>query len=73
MNFEEQKRVVLSKLEELNKEFDTFTRNVSPKHWRGTGSHFHNLRKLAEDIPSYTELTKEERNNPTIQKLLNER
>lgn len=70
--FEEQKVVLIKQLEELEASFNVFTKNVSPRFWRSTGSHFHGIREMIKDVLRYEELSEEERNNPIIQELLKE-
>jgi len=58
--FEEHKAKMLKMVDELINEYDEFTQSVSPKHWRTTGHHFAELRKMKEDIPTFTEITAKE-------------
>ena len=61
------KAIVLQKVAELKDSLDMLSREISPKHWRSTGTHFHALREMAKEIPLYTAMTDDERNSPIVQ------
>jgi DNA-binding ferritin-like protein len=60
-SFTEQKKKVISDIEKLINEYDLLTTEVSPKHYRVTGSHFCELRKMLIDVKDLTEITEEQR------------
>lgn len=56
-DFEIGKKEVLMTIERLIEEYGDFVNDVSPKHWRTTGHHFTELRKMIEEINSFTPIT----------------
>ena len=62
--------LLISKLEEFREEYEKFSKKVSPKHWRITGTHFSNLEKMKEDIINFTEISDEEKEIPWIKNQL---
>jgi hypothetical protein len=58
--FETKKAEILRKLEELQKDYDSFSGLISPKFWRSSGGHFSNLNYMKRDIERYTQITPEE-------------
>ena len=58
--FEVNKQVFLVKLEALKKDFEELTKQVSPVHWRNTGTQFSNIKKMEHDVSNYTEITKKD-------------
>jgi hypothetical protein len=62
-DFKTQKEIIKSKLEQIIQEYDEFTKNVSPKHWRTCGEHYTNLKKTLNSIDRYSEITSEEKEN----------
>ena len=64
---EELKIAALQKVQELKMALDTLSREISPKHWRSSGNHFHALREMEQQIPNYTEMSESERANPVVQ------
>ena len=59
-NFEADKQLLLIKIEALKKEYNAFTKQVAPCHWRTTGTHYSNLNKMEHDVKVFTEITKED-------------
>ena len=41
-------------------DFEELTKQVSPVHWRNTGTQFSNLRKMEHDVSNYTEITEKD-------------
>ncbi|HLO91534.1 MAG TPA: hypothetical protein VK172_10260 [Lentimicrobium sp.] len=62
-NFEERKAKILKDVENLLDDYDAFTKSVSPKHWRTTGHHCAELRKIKDEIPELTQITEAEYKN----------
>jgi hypothetical protein len=58
LNFNDMKSNILSKLDEFMSEYDEFTKNVSSKNWRQTGSHFTELRKMKSEILDFKEVNR---------------
>lgn len=59
--FEKRKEKLLKKLNSLMNEYDEFTNQVSPKHWRTTGTHFAQLRTIESEVNDFTEISEEQR------------
>jgi hypothetical protein len=64
--FSDKKNNMLTKLDSLISEYDSFSKEVSSKYWRITGHHFSELRKMRENITTFTFLTKEEKLNTWV-------
>lgn len=58
--FDENKKELKYKIEEILKIYDNFTKTVSPKYWRTTGHHFIELNKMKDDIDSFSEITEKQ-------------
>ena len=71
-DFEGQKEQILKNLDEFMHDYEVFSLRVAPKHYRQTGNHFTELRKLQREIPEFTQITLKERENPYIKKDLDE-
>jgi len=67
-DFEIGKKSVLSLLDELMLEYEDFTKDVSPKNWRSTGSHFTDLRNMREEIEEFIPISVEEKENEHVKK-----
>lgn len=65
-DFEGQKVEMLEKLKEFMHDYEVFSLRVSPKHWRTTGHHFTELRKMQNDIPEFTHILPKERENEWV-------
>ena len=59
--FKEEQDKIKSKIDSLLEEYEEFTKKVSPKNWRSTGSHFTEPRKMKKDIDNFVEITGEEK------------
>lgn len=62
-SFSDRKEKIIKMVDDLMGEYDEFTKMVSPKHWRITGSHFCELRKIKEELPNFSNITKKELEN----------
>jgi len=60
-SFDKKKKKMLEKLQEFKEVYDEFTKDVSPRDWRVTGTHFADLNKMERAIYSFREMTEEER------------
>ena len=60
-DFESLKSGVINRLDRLIEEYEDFTNDVSPKHWRTTGHHLTELRRMKEDISTISEITEPEK------------
>lgn len=67
-SFSDQKESLINMIDSLMQEYDTFSKSVSPKHWRTTGSHFTELRKMKSDLSNFSELTEKEKENEWVRK-----
>ena len=67
-NFEFKRQLLLIKVESLKKEFEEFTKQVAPSHWRTTGTLHANLTKMEKDVKDFTEISKEDLKITRIQK-----
>ena len=54
--FQEMKDNMSIEIDNLLKNYEEFTKSVSPDHWRTTGFHFTNLKKLKNDIQRFEPL-----------------
>jgi hypothetical protein len=60
-DFESLKSGVINRLDRLIEEYEDFTNDVSPKHWRTTGHHLTELKRMKEDISRISEITEPEK------------
>jgi len=67
-DFETLRKGVLFKLDRLVQEYEDFINDVSPKHWRTTGHHLTELRKMREDILRMSEITSDEKEVDWVKK-----
>ncbi len=63
IKFASQKAKVLDKVDELMDAYDDLTVLVSPKHWRTTGSNFTEMKKIKEDVKTFSEATEKDKEN----------
>lgn len=68
--FKLKKEEVAEKLDSLRKAYDELTKMTSPQHWRGTGYHVMELQKMERELPSLTEISKDELDMEWVQKAL---
>ena len=61
--FEKEKQEIADELSNFLKKYDEFTKKVSPKNWRSTGTHFSRITEFIEDIKNFSEMTDEEKEN----------
>ena len=61
MTFDNRKKDLKHKISDILRIYDEFTKDVSPKHWRTTGHHYTELKKILEEVENFTEMTEEER------------
>ena len=59
-SFEIEQEKLISEFDNLYHLYNEFSKRVSPKHWRITGAHFTEMRKMMNEIPKFTEITAEE-------------
>jgi len=69
--FREEKIEIIQGIESLLKQYENFTKSVSPKHWRTTGTHYTNLKQMQEDLVTMTEMTQKEKEIPWVKNELN--
>lgn len=67
-DFETLRKGLLFKLDRMVEEYEDFTNDVSPKHWRTTGHHLTELRKMREDILRMSEITPDEKEIDWVKK-----
>lgn len=58
--FEIGKKELSIRIQELIDIYEDFTNDVSPKHWRRTGHHITELKKMRDEIKDITEITPNE-------------
>ena len=58
--FEIGKKELSIRIQELINIYEDFTNDVSPKHWRRTGHHITELKKMRDEIKDITEITPNE-------------
>jgi hypothetical protein len=63
--FKKKKEQALEALEAFYKAYDTLTNDISPKHWRVTGTDLTNLREMRGNISNFSMMTSEERKRLT--------
>jgi len=56
-DFNEQKSYIIEELNEFKDNYEIFTKMVSSKNWRSTGTHFTQLRQMIQDIQRFSEIT----------------
>ena len=59
-DFEIGKREIKDLIRNLIEIYEDFTNDISPKHWRRTGHHITELRKMMDEIDPITPITSEE-------------
>ena len=64
---EKKKAAVIKKIKELEIAYEALSKEVSPKHWRATGSHFTEIRIMKEQIEKFTPITPAERELAWVQ------
>jgi peptidoglycan hydrolase CwlO-like protein len=64
--FCEEQDKIKSQIDSLLEDYEEFTKKVSPKNWRSTGSHFTNLREMKKDVDNYSAITEEEKERVKI-------
>jgi len=67
-DFDMCRRTINSLLDDIIVEYEDFTNDVSPKHWRSTGHHLTLLRNIKEEIENFTPITIEEKNLEWVRK-----
>lgn len=67
-SFSDEKDNILNKLELFTKEYEEFTKKVSPKNWRSTGHHFTELRNIKDDISKFSEITDKDKESDFVKK-----
>ena len=67
-DFEIGKKEVSLKLQELIDIYEDFSNDISPKHWRLTGHHITELRKMLDELKGVTEITPEEKEIDWVKK-----
>lgn len=60
-DFDFGKKSVLLAIDTLIQEYEDFSRNISPKNWRSSGTHFTELRQMKENINRFEPVTAEEK------------
>jgi len=44
----------------LTEEYDEFLYDIAPTHWRTTGHHYSELRRMKEDVEEFTAISPDE-------------
>ncbi len=65
-----EKEKLVNKLNVILDEYDKFSKKVSPKHWRLTGTHFTQLRIIQEEIQKFSEISDEEKESEWVKEQL---
>ena len=68
-DFDTGKKEVLELIDKLYETYEDWVDDVSPKHWRTTGSHFTDLRKMKDNIDNFTCITDDEREIEWVKKI----
>jgi len=58
--FELMKSEMIKKIDDFMKNFNDFSRSISPDDWRSVGKYHSELKKFKEDIPYYNPITKKD-------------
>ena len=66
-DFESAKKYLLKNLKDLIKEYEEFTNDVSPSHWRTTGHHLTELKRMEEQIQEMKEISEKEKDLDWVQ------
>ena len=66
-DFESDKKYLLKNLKDLIKEYEEFTNDVSPSHWRTTGHHLTELKRMEEQIQEMKEISEKEKDLDWVQ------
>lgn len=59
--FDSDKEELLIQIDKLIESYDEFSKKISPKHWRLSGSFFTDLKKAKENIVNFSEASDEEK------------
>jgi hypothetical protein len=62
-SFEIKQEELISEFDNLYHLYNEFTKQISPKHWRISGTHLTEIREMMKEIPKFTEITAEEQKN----------
>lgn len=68
--FKDEQKHLIAELQKLMDTYEELTYKISPKHWRTTGTHFSELRKMKEEILEMTKITTKEKENPFVKEQL---
>jgi hypothetical protein len=58
--FQLMKDEMIQKVDDFMKNFDDFSRSISPSDWRTIGSYYKELKKFKDDIPFFKPITKKD-------------
>ena len=61
ITFENNKKIMLDAIDVLIAQYDEFTKEISPSHWRTSGHNFSELKKMKDDVNDFTEINEKER------------
>lgn len=64
------KQLLIDSLNQSKAIYDEFSKKVSPKFWRLTGTHFLDLEQMIKEVNQFEEITSEELSDPWIKKQL---
>lgn len=56
-DFLTRKDYLIEKLDEFIEYYDEFAKEVAPKHWRRTGNHYAELKKMRKEVGEFEEIS----------------
>lgn len=59
-DFDILKKELIENIDQVLEIYDDFINDFSPKHWRTTGHHFTELKKMKEEVKNFTPITSDE-------------
>ncbi len=69
-SFSEEKERIIKKIADLKKDYVAFTHLVSPRNWRSTGTHYAGLKKMADEVSAFEEISDKDKENEWVRKEL---
>ena len=70
--YKTKKEEVANKIDDLLKSYDELSKMISPKHWRTSGSHFGELKRMKENLNNFTEITPKELDTEWVREAINQ-
>ncbi len=65
-SFAKKKIKIAKKLNDLLKDYNDFTKEVSPRHWRVTGEHYQSILTIMRDISDFDEIDEHDKQIPWV-------